>query len=163
MRGVFTHRQLRSHLLSSWTVWTFTPMNFIDLLPPPSPPPPTPFCVHPAVWTITLHSIPKTSLRLCNASWYDWIYYFFFVCVCLLLIIEDTSLSWKRTKRMKGLKKKKILKKEKKCRQKEKKCFSTTFFSFLSLIVNIFVRFFFFLNCKERSVEQKRAGSIKRY
>lgn len=39
-------------------------MNFIDLLPPP----PTPFCVHPTVRTITLHSIPKTSLRLCNAS-----------------------------------------------------------------------------------------------
>lgn len=115
--GVFTHRQLRSHPLSSWTFWTFTPswtlLTFFLLLLPP-------FCVHPTVWTITLHSIPKTSLRLCNASWYDWIFLF----VCLLLIIGDNSLRYKSKKRtkkkhMKGRKKHP----KKKCRQtkKEKK------------------------------------------
>lgn len=110
--GVFTHRQLRSHPLSSWTFWTFTPswtlLTFFLLLLPP-------FCVHPTVWTITLHSIPKTSLRLCNASWYDWIFLF----VCLLLTIGDSSRSYKskknKKKHMKGRKKY-----FKKCRQTKK-------------------------------------------
>lgn len=132
--GVFTHRQLRSHPLSSWTFWTFTPswtlLTFFLLLLPP-------FCVHPTVWTITLHSIPKTSLRLCNASWYDWIFLF----VCLLLIIGDDSLRYKskknkkknqqHTKRKKKYTKKKEMQTNNNNKKKRNNCFSTISF-FLS-------------------------------
>lgn len=66
---------------------------------------------------------------------------------------------------MKGIKKKNIQKKEMQTNKKKKEkktlnnCFSTISF-FFSLIVNIFVRFL--PSCKERSVEQKGAGSIMR-
>lgn len=87
--------------------------------------------------------------------------------VCLLLIIGDNSLRYKSKKNKKKTyeRKKKNIKKRNADKQKKKRktlnnCFSTISF-FFSLIVNIFVRFL--PSCKERSVEQKGAGSIKRY
>ena len=78
-----------------------------------------------------------------------WIFLF----VCSLLIIGDNSEIKEKKKNLK-----------KKCRQTKKRitlnnCFSTIFIFFLSHC-KYFVRFYL-LSCKERSVEQKGAGSIK--
>lgn len=88
----------------------------------------------------------------------------FFLFVCLLLIIGDSSLSYKSKRTKKNMKGRKTSKKEMQTNKKEKKilnnCFSTILI-FFSLIVNILSDFL--PSCKERSVEQKGAGSIKRY
>lgn len=88
----------------------------------------------------------------------------FFLFVCLLLIIGDSSLSYKSKRTKKKHERKKNVKKRNADKQKRKKilnnCFSTILI-FFSLIVNILSDFL--PSCKERSVEQKGAGSIKRY
>lgn len=90
--------------------------NFFELSPPHElywpPSSASSLCVHPTVWTITLHSIPKTSLWDC-AMLADVIGFSFFL-FCLLLIIGDNSLRYKLKKNNKKKEEKKTNKKEKK-------------------------------------------------